>query len=187
MVTYKELYELWRLEERDAELQSLGKDFYSQVAKYRKDLDSELSSAEENSVKKRLLLKEKNNSEKLIRLLVKKRIVKLKRSIEYGMSIDFGCLTVEEENIGKGETEVTSSLNSLLENSLSAAQVKSSTEGEDLKEKRLILRFLRDTPAVVGPDMQVYGPFQKEDVASIPLENAEIFLKHGIAKKIDVV
>ena len=185
MVTYRELYELWRLEEKEEELQTLAKDFYSQVAKYRKDLDNELSSAEENSFKKRLLLKEKSNSEKLVRLLVKRRIAKLKRYMDSGKTIDAGCLTAEEENVGKGEAELMSSLNTLIENTLAAKQIGATVEGEDLKEKRLILRFLRDTPAVIGLDMQVYGPFQKEDVASIPMENARIFLKHGIAKKVD--
>jgi len=39
------------------------------------------------------------------------------------------------------------------------------------------VRFLRDVPAIVGADMKVYGPFKKGDVAKLPKENAEAFVK----------
>ena len=40
-------------------------------------------------------------------------------------------------------------------------------------------------PAIVGADLKTYGPFNPEEVASLPLENAEILAKGKAALKID--
>jgi len=44
------------------------------------------------------------------------------------------------------------------------------------------IRFLKDTPAIVGTDFKTYGPFKKDDIAALPSENAKIFIKVGIAE-----
>lgn len=48
------------------------------------------------------------------------------------------------------------------------------------------LRFLVDCPALVGIDLSNYGPFKKEDVCSLPKENAKILVEEKIAEKINV-
>jgi DNA replication initiation complex subunit (GINS family) len=32
--------------------------------------------------------------------------------------------------------------------------------------------------------LKLYGPFKIEDVATLPMENAEIFIKRGIAEQV---
>jgi DNA replication factor GINS len=54
------------------------------------------------------------------------------------------------------------------------------------KHGRTALRFSKDVPAIVGADMKAYGPFKTEDVASLPVENAKILVKQGLAEKIVV-
>jgi DNA replication initiation complex subunit (GINS family) len=34
--------------------------------------------------------------------------------------------------------------------------------------------------------MKAYGPFKAEDVASLPIENARILIKQGLAEKVNV-
>ena len=51
--------------------------------------------------------------------------------------------------------------------------------------KRVALRFLKAIPAVIGADMKIYGPFIVEDVASLPLENAKILIKQGLAEAVE--
>jgi DNA replication factor GINS len=48
------------------------------------------------------------------------------------------------------------------------------------------MRLLKDVPAIVGADMKTYGPFRTEDVASLPVENAKILVRQGLAEKIVV-
>jgi DNA replication initiation complex subunit (GINS family) len=38
----------------------------------------------------------------------------------------------------------------------------------------------------MGIDMRAYGPFNKEDVASIPRQNALNLIRRGIAKPVDI-
>jgi DNA replication factor GINS len=48
------------------------------------------------------------------------------------------------------------------------------------------VRFLQDIPEIVGVDLEIYGPFKKEDVASLPLSNAQALEKQGAVKAIEV-
>jgi DNA replication initiation complex subunit (GINS family) len=49
-----------------------------------------------------------------------------------------------------------------------------------------VVRFLQAVPAIMGIDMKSYGPFEPEDVASIPAENAENLIRRGIAKGVEI-
>jgi hypothetical protein len=51
--------------------------------------------------------------------------------------------------------------------------------------KRLVLRILKDIPALIGSDMKSYGPFLVEDVTSLPSENAELLIKQGLGKLVE--
>ncbi|MBC7129615.1 hypothetical protein H5T51_00135, partial [Candidatus Bathyarchaeota archaeon] len=52
-------------------------------------------------------------------------------------------------------------------------------------KNRIIVRFLKEIPEIVGIDMKSYGPYKPEDVASLPAENAEILIKQGLAVEIE--
>ena len=55
----------------------------------------------------------------------------------------------------------------------------------DAKQKMMVLRFVQETPALVGADMKMYGPFHPEDIATLPPENAQILVKQGVAVNVD--
>ena len=57
--------------------------------------------------------------------------------------------------------------------------------GNGAKQKLTVLRFVQEIPTLVGIDMTTYGPFDPEDIATLPLENAKLFIKKGIAVKVD--
>jgi DNA replication initiation complex subunit (GINS family) len=65
-------------------------------------------------------------------------------------------------------------------------QLPASPKKEDLGEELRVVRFLEDIPEIVGVDLRIYGPFKKEDVASIPSPNAQALEKQGAAKVIEV-
>ena len=50
----------------------------------------------------------------------------------------------------------------------------------------MVLRFLKPLPAIMGIDLKAYGPFDAEDVASIPRENALNLIRRGIAKEVEI-
>lgn len=52
--------------------------------------------------------------------------------------------------------------------------------------KLVMIRLLSDAPAIIGPDLKKYGPFRKDDLALIPLDNALALKKEGIVEIIDL-
>jgi len=49
-----------------------------------------------------------------------------------------------------------------------------------------LIRFLKKTPPLVGIDLINYGPFEKEDIANLPFENAKILIYEKFAEKIEL-
>jgi DNA replication initiation complex subunit (GINS family) len=64
------------------------------------------------------------------------------------------------------------------------SQVKADLE-KDIIEYTL-LRFLKKTPPLVGIDLLNYGPFEKEEIANIPSQNAKILILEKFASKFEV-
>jgi len=52
------------------------------------------------------------------------------------------------------------------------------------KTKRIVIRFLKDVEEIVGADLEKYGPFKTEDIATIPYENAQALIAKNVATKI---
>ena len=53
------------------------------------------------------------------------------------------------------------------------------------KQAMTVLRFIQEIPALIGSDLKTYGPFAPEDIATLPPENARIFVKQGVAVEVD--
>jgi DNA replication initiation complex subunit (GINS family) len=52
------------------------------------------------------------------------------------------------------------------------------------KKDKLLLRFVKDMPSIIGVDLKTHGPFLKEDIVVLPYENAESLLRQGTAVEI---
>jgi len=57
---------------------------------------------------------------------------------------------------------------------------------KDNQVNYILVRFLKKTPALVGIDLLNYGPFEKENIAYLPYENAKILLFEKFAQKIEL-
>lgn len=49
----------------------------------------------------------------------------------------------------------------------------------------MLVRFVQEIPAIIGSDMNTYGPYRAEDVATLPHENARILIKQGVAVEVE--
>jgi DNA replication initiation complex subunit (GINS family) len=56
---------------------------------------------------------------------------------------------------------------------------------EEKDTEQVLVRFLQPLPAIMGIDMKAYGPFQPEELATIPRQNAENLIKRGVAKRVE--
>ena len=52
------------------------------------------------------------------------------------------------------------------------------------KTKSVVVRFLKEMDQIVGADLEKYGPFKTEDIATIPYENAQALMAKKIVTKV---
>jgi len=50
----------------------------------------------------------------------------------------------------------------------------------------VLIRFLKETPPLVGIDLINYGPFKEDEIACMPSKNAKILLNEKFAEKIEL-
>jgi DNA replication initiation complex subunit (GINS family) len=55
---------------------------------------------------------------------------------------------------------------------------------DDEPGKTKVVRFLSAVPKFMGKELEVYGPFDEEDVASLPEDVAELLIKKGRAEEL---
>jgi DNA replication factor GINS len=180
---YDELFEAWLKEKESAEVQKIPEDFYAKLAKYVKKLKEERRMLDEKSVKAKLLRHEAKNAKFLVEELIKLRCEKILSQTKTGKPIPDDKLAIEEKHFQGKILSLTEFYHSLLKDILKG---HSMDMREEKKPVRLVVRFLKDVPAIIGADMKVYGPFKREDVGVLPLENAKILLKQGLAAEIEM-
>jgi len=52
------------------------------------------------------------------------------------------------------------------------------------KTRLVIVRFLKNVDELIGADMEKYGPFQTEDIAAIPYENAQALISKDAVTRV---
>jgi DNA replication factor GINS len=179
---YKELNEVWKRELESDELEKLSPDFYSRIADYLRRLKEESRMLDKRTVKASLLKKEMQNVKRMFHDLIRTRYKKIVRKAAKGEKVQSNVLTVEEEKIYAGFSSLAETYWSFAKNILRGYVPKVDVEQE---HKRAVLRFLKAVPAIIGADMKTYGPFKVEDVASLPIENAKVLIKQGLAEKVE--
>jgi len=190
---YNELYAAWRREVNEPSLGSLPPDFYVRIADYLKRIREENRLPDKKSVKDSLLDHEAKNVALLLEELLLARYKKLLETVSQNQKLPIESLTVEEVKMCESFAAFTSAYQRFTrdllqgQNSQTLAQTVAKVEAEtEVGHKRVTLRFTKNIPAIIGTDMKSYGPFQVEDVASLPVENAKVLVKQGLAVLVEV-
>lgn len=180
---YGRLYEAWEREVKNQELQRLPPDFYVMVADYLRKLREEERMLDKKTVKAGLLRRELTNVKHMVNEIILARYRKMIKLLARGEKIPQDVLTTEEANIYGGAMPFADTVQNFIKSVLHGFLPR--TEGE-IARKRVVLRFLADVPAIIGADLKAYGPFEAEDVASLPVENANVLVKQGLAEKVEL-
>jgi DNA replication factor GINS len=183
MKMYEEIYKLWKNETERAELEELPKDFYLRAAEYLKRLKEEGRMVDKKAVRARLLNIEEQNIKRMLYEIVQARRKKIVKKTMMERKIPSSLLPDEERNVYREILQFSEKFQEFMEQLLESRQLI--TVGKYASETA-VLRFLKDVPAIVGKDMKVYGPFKAEDVASVPVENAKILIRQGLAERINI-
>lgn len=180
---YAELCVAWQQEIEGAELGRLPADFYVKVADYVRRIKEEIRMLDKKSVKAGLLGRELQNVKRMLRELVWARYKKLVEVVGEGQKMPSDLLTVEEAEICAGYVSFAEAYQKFAQNLLQGQVLKATVAKV---HKRVALRFVKAIPSVIGADMKAYGPFMVEDVASLPVENAKVLVKQGLAVAVEV-
>jgi DNA replication factor GINS len=194
---YNELYASWRREIEDASLGGLPPDFYSRLADYLRRLNEENKILDKKSIKVNLLEHESQNVNRMLKELLRTRYKKLVRTITQSQEMPLDLLTLEEAEMCKSFVAFSDAYQKFAKNLMQGQAAKIDARVENIKvddakmeaqasHKRVALRFIKNIPTIIGADMKTYGPFVAEDVASIPVENAKMLVKQGLAVSVEV-
>jgi len=173
---FTELFKAWKKEEKDKNIQILNQNFYFNLNFYINELKKKIE-CEQDPVKAELIKEEYNNAVKLLTKLVNLRLKKILENIIEGKEVPLELLAEEEK-------ELVACLNKAAELILEFKEKLFKGRIEAKKSKLIVLRLLQQLPEIIGEDLKVYGPFEAEDVAVLPENNAEGLIKRGAAEKI---
>ena len=180
---YTELCAAWQREVENAALGRLSPDFYMRIADYVRRIKEETRMLDKKTVKASLLEHELQNVKRMLQELVWARYKKLVKMFSESQKVPSDFLTVEEAKVCAGFLPFTEAYQRFAKGLLQGHVFKVDVEKA---HKRVALRFVKAVPAVIGADMKAYGPFMVEDVASLPVENAKILVKQGLAEVVEV-
>ena len=183
--SYARLLDAWRRERRSDELQALPEGFYAEMVEYSSRLREQTRMIDKTSLKGRISVKEKENAERMLREISDLRVRKIVLAELDGVALAGTTLTGEERSLLGDLRGLLSAHESKLK-SILMGRVPQVDAKPQPRTGLKVVRFLQAVPAIMGIDMKTYGPFEPEDLVSIPAENAENLIRRGIAKEVEI-
>ena len=157
-------------------IQEIDPNFYRNLSDFIGDLKRQEFDGIESKIKQSLI----DMASELTSLLLQNRLEKTIRSD----SIDFTNLLDEEKFILDTEEQKRERLEMILSATINGKSKFLESLSQNHKTKTVVLRFLKDVDEIVGADLEKYGPFQPEDIATLPYENAQALITKKVAAKI---
>ena len=152
------------------------------MVSYMKKIREESRMLDKKTTRARLMHREFENTKKLAKEMMKLRREKILRKTVNGKILSDDSLTTEEKGLHHEFLPLAESYQGFLKNVLRGQIVQ--IERKE-KPKKMLVRFLKEIPAIMGSDMNAYGPYKAEDIATLPPENAKLLVKQGIAIEVE--
>ncbi|MBA7604296.1 hypothetical protein ES703_11416 [subsurface metagenome] len=183
MITYSDLYEAARKERYSEQLQSLQKNFITEVAEYLKE--KKQLSLKEDDIFSDMIVKTKKqleNATTLFRELMIRRRKKILNLVliaaETGISKqDFGNMLSFEKSLFEELIKNIENSDKKINELLNREKV------EELKNELVI--FKTDVEEFLDMEGEKIGPFQKGQIANIPKEIAKILIEDSKAEIVE--
>jgi DNA replication factor GINS len=169
----KDIYRLLKREIETSSLQQIEPDTFQKIAAALGSLKGQGYEGVEAKVRDRLADLLASSA----RLLIEARRYKL-QSLE---NIDYSKLTDEEKYALDGIAESAARIDEIISATVKGRVKVLESIAMRARSKQVLVRFLKPIESFVGVDMNKYGPFQQEDIASLPVENARSIVESGVA------
>ncbi|MFQ5572989.1 MAG: hypothetical protein ACE5EJ_01930 [Nitrosopumilaceae archaeon] len=170
------LYGIVLRETENENIQEIDPNLYTSISDFIGKLKREEYDNIEAKIKDELV----NITTNLTTLLLNTRLSKAKSSER----LEFENLLDEEKFVLDGEEEIRERTEMILSATLNGRSRVLETISQRNKTKSLVVRFLKEVDQIVGADLEKYGPFKSEDVATLPYENAQALIAKKIAMKV---
>jgi len=161
-------------EEQSEKLTLLPNDLYSRVATYAQLL-RRTSGAGNSDVTNRLIIRQSAMLESMVRKLLETRARKamVHKAVPQ--------LLPEERHIVFVEETYNRELNAFIEAVASGQSSAVELAQKNELNRSTTVRFVKHVDELVGLDLRRYGPFEPEDLASLPAANADLLVANGEA------
>lgn len=152
------------------------------------DLLKEDDEKEENETTEKTLKQINSNLinliAKLATLLFIFRCKKIFNASKSGDNFDYSNLTDEEKYVFFGNREREQRINMILRMLLEGKPKTLEKIVSSINQNFIIIRFLDSMEQFVGVNMNKYGPYEKDDVAILPFENARSIIENKKAVEV---
>ena len=179
--TLEMAYNILLKEYQISSLQEIPYDTYQRLAITIGNLKAKEYDIIENKIVQKII----GNLSIISNLLLQIRIEKILRgNINSNLEIGYSKMTDEEKFIIDGEIQSKRNkkeITTLISNGQS--KILEKIIGK-IKQKKLLIMFIKSMEQFVGVDMYKYGPFKVGDVANLPFENALSLVNNKIASEI---
>ena len=157
-------------------LLEIDPNFYRNLSDFIGNLRKQEFDGVENKIKDTLI----EMTTELTSLLIKIRLDKISKSTDFKI----GHLLDEEKFILDSQDEQRERTEMILSATINGKSKFLESLAQNHKTKKVVIRFLNEVDEIVGADLEKYGPFKTEDIATIPYENAQALIAKNIATKV---
>ena len=183
---FAKLMDIWKKERVNNQLQVLKPDFYTELKNFIEKLNEDEKTLDQNTLKGKLLKNEIRRVKKIASELLETRFHKILKAIIEDRSISLEILTKEEELTYEKIIEGFQFFENLNKKISNDRKINEKNSVHTIDKSKILIRLLKDVPLIIGIDMRSYGPFKKEDMASLPATNAELLISRDAAVKVEI-
>lgn len=177
--SYEDVKQAWLVEKTSRELVEISEEFYQNAAKYVAQLNLELKHSE--PLREELLKEELRDVFRMIQEIHLSRVLKAIDEIAQGR-LPAPLLERERHTF----SEIRQSLEKLYAELVSSTMTGKAGLVAPREITNVLLIMQAEVPPIVGDDLRQYGPFKRGEIVSLPRRSAELMVKHGLARKIEV-
>jgi DNA replication factor GINS len=171
-LTLKDVYKILEKEIETPTLQSIEADTFQKIAEALGSLKSQAYEGIESKVRDKMVEMFATSA----CLMIETRQSKMSSG---GEPVDYSKLTDEEKYILDGKRESNKRIAEVIAALAKGRPKVLESISARMRSKQIVVRFLKPIEAFVGIDMNKYGPYEQEDVATLPFENARSIIDGG--------
>ena len=154
----------------------INPNFYRNLANFIGNLKKQEFDGIENRIKNTMI----EMVTELTSLLIQIRLDKISKTSD----LEISYLLDEEKFILDSQEDQRERIEMILSATINGKSKFLESLAQNHKTKKIVIRFLNEVDEIVGADLEKYGPFKTEDIATIPYENAQALISKNVATKV---